>query len=187
MGIEDSPLQDPLSFVLIVADELGPQGGEAYAQGSAYGVLEPEAASAAAEALNGGLAAALRPAAEADQVNSNQKLIPDLTSPMGNVHIPYDMLESGGGSTTANCTIMSYRLSLSNSSSCARRRSCWGSTLRRTAQRSACCRGVAWQSLWRVLLRLQHRAACPRGCPASLVFCQTPSRARCQASRGLYR
>ena len=65
-------MQDPLSFVLIVADELGPQGGEAYAQGSSYGVLEPEAASAAAEALNGGLAAALRPAAAADQVNSNQ-------------------------------------------------------------------------------------------------------------------
>ena len=64
------PVQDPLSFVLIVADEMGPAGGEAYAQGSMYGVLEPEAASAAAEVLNGGLAAALRPAAEAGQVSS---------------------------------------------------------------------------------------------------------------------
>ena len=66
----DVPVQDPQSFVLIVADETGPSGGEAYAQGSAYGVLEPEAASAAAEVLNGGLAAAFRPAAGAGQVSS---------------------------------------------------------------------------------------------------------------------
>ncbi len=68
MGVEAACVQDPLSFVLIVADELGPQGDEAFAQGSMYSVLEPEAAPAAAEALNGGLAAALKPAAEDGQV-----------------------------------------------------------------------------------------------------------------------
>lgn len=64
------PLQELLSFVLVVADELGPEGGEAYALGNAYGLLDPEAASAAAEALNEGLLAAMRPAAEPTQ---NQK------------------------------------------------------------------------------------------------------------------
>ena len=56
--------------MLVVADELGPEGSEAYALGNAYGLLDPEAASAAAEALNEGLLAAMRPAAEPPQ---NQK------------------------------------------------------------------------------------------------------------------
>ena len=56
--------------MLVVADELGPEGSEAYALGDAYGLLDPEAASAAAEALNEGLLAAMRPAAEPTQ---NQK------------------------------------------------------------------------------------------------------------------
>ena len=53
--------------MLVVADELGPEGSEAYALGDAYGLLDPEAASAAAEALNEGLLAATRPAAEPAQ------------------------------------------------------------------------------------------------------------------------
>ena len=53
--------------MLVVADELGPERSEAYALGNAYGLLDPEAASAAAEALNEGLLAAMRPAAEPTQ------------------------------------------------------------------------------------------------------------------------
>ena len=56
--------------MLVVADELGPEGSEAYALGNVYGLLDPEAASAAAEAFNEGLSAAMRPAAEPAQ---NQK------------------------------------------------------------------------------------------------------------------
>lgn len=58
-------MQDALSFVLVVAEEPGPVGSEAVTTGSAYGVLDPEAASTAAQALNEGLVAAMRPAAEA--------------------------------------------------------------------------------------------------------------------------
>ncbi len=57
--------QDSQEFVLIAAEERGAEAGEAYGLGQEYSLLEPEPASAAAQAISKGLVAALRPAAEA--------------------------------------------------------------------------------------------------------------------------
>ena len=58
-------LQGALEFVLVAAEERGAGAGEAYSLGTEYGLLEPDAASAAAQEVTEGLSAALRPAAEA--------------------------------------------------------------------------------------------------------------------------
>ncbi len=52
---------------MVAAEDRGPEAGEAYSLGQEYGLLEPEAASAAAEVINEGLLATLRPAAEATE------------------------------------------------------------------------------------------------------------------------
>ena len=51
--------------MLVAAEERGTEAGEAYSSGQEYGLLEPEAASAAAQAISEDLVTALAPAAEA--------------------------------------------------------------------------------------------------------------------------
>ena len=60
--------------MLIAAEEHGTRGAEAYGLGNEYGLLDPEAASHAAEALNEGLVAAMRPAAEATRDQRSELL-----------------------------------------------------------------------------------------------------------------
>ena len=67
-------LQGALEFLLIAAEERGTEASEACSLGQEYGVLEPEAASAAADAITEGLSAALRPAAEATRTHRPELL-----------------------------------------------------------------------------------------------------------------
>lgn len=60
--------------MLIAAEERGTEANEACSLGQEYGVLEPEAASAAAEAITESLAGALRPAAEATRTQRPELL-----------------------------------------------------------------------------------------------------------------
>ena len=152
--------------MLVVADELGPEGGEGYTAGSVYGLLDPEAASAAAEALNEGLMAAMRPAAEPAQNQGPEFLgiqaeVPPklslLVICLSHNHCRVRHCDAsplpallGSGIWQPSSYILPTMTCPSMLEQAALPDRMLQLLCRRTVQRSRCCRMARWGSLWRV-------------------------------------
>ena len=151
--------------MLVVADELGPEGSEAYALGNAYGLLlDPEAASAAAEALNEGLLAAIRPAAEPPQHQKPEflgvqaevllKALPVICLLPCHCKVRHcdaslmflRSLHLGAGPVySCPCDVSQH----AQAGSTIFRLGMLHSSCRHTVQRSRCCRTARWGNPWR--------------------------------------